>query len=65
MQQSLITADRQADYSTKEAGPIIVALAFVIAVGGMVAAAIIVCGWRGTKRMGINWIHKKVEIVCR
>jgi hypothetical protein len=65
MHTSLITADQLTDYTTKEAGPIIVALAFVIAVGGFTAAAIILCGWRGTKRIGVNWIHKKVEIVCR
>jgi hypothetical protein len=65
MHTSLIAADQMTDYSTKEAGPIIVALAFVIAMGGMAAAAIVICGWRGTKSMGINWIHKKVEIVCR
>ena len=65
MQTSLIANNHLSDYSTKEAGPIIIALAFVIAMGGMVAAAIIVCGWRGAKSMGINWVHKKIEIVCR
>jgi hypothetical protein len=65
MYTSLITTDHTIDYSTKEAGPIIIALAFVIALGGMTAAAIVLCGWRGAKSMGINWVHKKVEIVCR
>lgn len=65
MYKSLINTDRLADYSTKEAGPIILALAFVLAMGGMAAAAITICGWRGTKHMGINWVHRKVEIVCR
>ena len=65
MHSELIAADRLVDYSAKEAGPIIVALAFVIAVGGFVAAAVILCGWRKTSRIGVNWIHKKVEIVCR
>lgn len=65
MQNSLIVPGQLADYSTKEAGPIIVALAFVIAVGGMVVAAIILCGWRGAKSIGTNWTQKRVEIVCR
>jgi hypothetical protein len=65
MQTSLITADRLADYRTKEVGPIIVALAFVLALGGMTAAAIILCGWRGAKSMGFNGSKKAVEIVCR
>jgi hypothetical protein len=63
--QSLVTIDRVASYSTKEVGPIVVALAFVIGLGGMTAAAIVLCGWRGTKSMGVNWTQKRVEIVCR
>ncbi len=65
MLQSLITPDRAVDYSTKAFGPIVVALAFVIGVGGMTAAAIILCGWHGAKSMGINWAQKRVEILCR
>lgn len=65
MIQSLITPDRAVAYSTKEFGPIAVALAFVIGVGGMTAAAIILCGWHGAKTMSINWAQRKVEIVCR
>lgn len=63
--QSLISVDQAVDYSTKEVGPIIIALAFVIAVGGMTVAAIILCGWRGAKSMGVNLSQKRVEIVCR
>lgn len=63
--QSLISTDNLAAYSTKEAGPIVVALAFVIAVGGVAAAAIILCGWRGAKSVGFNMSQKRVEIVCR
>jgi hypothetical protein len=63
--QSLITTDPSVDYRFSEVGPIIIALAFVIAVGGMTAAAIILCGWRGAKSMGMNWTQKRVEIVCK
>lgn len=65
MQTSLITADQLADYGTKEFGPIVVALAFVIAVGGLVAAAIILCGWRGAKSINVNAMQRRVEILCR
>jgi hypothetical protein len=65
MQTSLVTADQLADYSTKEFGPIIVALAFVIAVGGVVAAAIILCGWKGAKSISVNAVQRRVDIVCR
>jgi hypothetical protein len=65
MQTSLISTDQLAHYSMKEFGPIVVALAFVIAVGGMTAAAIVLCGWRGAKHMGMNLAQKRVEIMCR
>jgi hypothetical protein len=65
MQTNLITADQFADYGTKEFGPIVVALAFVLAIGGMTAAAIVMCGWRGAKSMGLNVAQRSVSIVCR
>lgn len=65
MYTNLLTTDQTVDYSVKEAGPIVVALAFVIAVGGLAAAAIIICGWRGVKSMGVNLSQRRVEIVCR
>ncbi|MGF7229156.1 MAG: hypothetical protein ACQR33_04185 [Candidatus Saccharibacteria bacterium] len=65
MQQSLITSDHLADYGTKEFGPIVLALAFVIVLGGVVAASIIICGRGNVKSAGINWVHRSVDIVCR
>jgi hypothetical protein len=65
MDRMLITPDRLADYSAKEAGPIILALAFVIGVGGVAAAAILVCGWQQIKSVGVNILQKRVEIVCK
>ena len=51
--------------STKGAGPIILALGFVIAMGGIATAAIVVCGWGRVKSFGINWQRYTAEIVCR
>jgi hypothetical protein len=65
MQTSLIIPSQLTDYSTKEAGPIIIALAFVIALGGVAAAAIVLCGWRGAKHIAVNLSQRRVEIVCR
>lgn len=65
MQHSLITSDHLADYGVKEFGPIILALAFVIVLGGVVAAAIIMCGRGHVKSAGISWVHRSVDIVCR
>jgi hypothetical protein len=65
MQTSLVTADQLASYSTKEFGPIIVALAFVIVVGGVIAAAIILCGWKGAKSISVNLAQRRVDILCR
>jgi hypothetical protein len=63
--QSLVDTSQLSAYAAKEAGPIIIALAFVIAVGGITTAAIIICGWGKIKHFGVNWSHKKVEIVCK
>ena len=65
MQNHLITAGSTDAYSTKEFGPIILALAFVIALGGLTAAAIVMCGWRGVKSMGMNLAQRQVSIMCR
>ncbi len=65
MHTSLFTPDSLVEYSTKEAGPIILALAFIIGVGGVTAATIILCGWRGAKTVGFNTTRKVIEIVCR
>jgi hypothetical protein len=65
MYTSLVSVDQMAAYGAKEFGPIILALAFVIAIGGVTAATILICGWRGAKSVGVNWAQKRVEIVCR
>lgn len=53
-------------YGDKGAGPIILALAFVIVMGGAVAAAIVVCGgWGKVKSMHMNWASRRLEVVCR
>lgn len=65
MHHSIITPDSLVDYSSKEAGPIVLALAFVLALGGVTAAAIIICGWGRVKSVGVNWSRRSVEILCR
>lgn len=65
MPQSLIITDQLPASSMKEAGPIVLALAFVLALGGVTAAAITICGWGNVKSAGVSWARKSVEIVCR
>jgi hypothetical protein len=65
MHQSIVISDNMSAYSSKEFGPIILALAFVLALGGVTAAAMIMCGREHVKSAGINWAHKSVEIACR
>jgi hypothetical protein len=65
MDTSLITADPLISYSVKEAGPIIVALAFVIGVGGVAAAAILMCGWQKIKGVNVNVSQRRIEIACK
>jgi len=62
---NLMQLDSIIQYTGKEFGPIIVALGFVLAVGGISAAAIIVCGWGHVKSAGINWSKWTADIVCR
>jgi hypothetical protein len=65
MYTSLVTADPLIEYTANEVGPIIIALAFVIGVGGLAAAAILMCGWQKIKSVGVNISQKRVEIVCQ
>lgn len=65
MQQSIITSDHFSAYAAKEFGPIVLALAFVIALGGVTAAALIICGTGHVRSAGINWAHRSVEIACK
>jgi hypothetical protein len=63
--EQLLTIDSSVDYSTKEAGPFVFALAWVLAVGGAGLVSIMICGWRGTQKVFTSWFHGKVEITCR
>ncbi len=65
MDQTLISLHSPIDLFSKEYGPIVIALAWVLAVGGITAAAIIICGWGHVKSAGINWSKWSAEIVCR
>ena len=66
MQHTILGELNTAAYANKEAGPIILALAFVIVMGGAVAAAIIVCGgWGKVRSMRVNAIARRLEVVCR
>lgn len=65
MQTSLIAADHLEAYAAKEFGPIMLAFAFVLSVGGLTAAALVLCGWRGARSMSMSWSHNQVAIVCR
>ncbi len=65
MQQSVLGRLDTSAYSEKGVGPIVVALAFVIAVGGVTAAAILICGWGHIKSTAMDWSRRKVEIVCK
>lgn len=65
MNTSLIASNNLAHYTLNEAAPIILALAIVIAIGGVTAATILTCGWRGAKSVAINWQSLRLEITCR
>lgn len=61
----LITLDTSIDYATKEVAILVVAAAFVIALAGVAAAAYIICGWKGSKNVIMDFVHGKATFVCR
>jgi hypothetical protein len=65
MTASMIAADPTADYEPKEVAIIVAALAFLIAVGGVALAAVIICGWKGAQSVNIDWIHGRATFACR
>jgi hypothetical protein len=65
MTAPLIVADPTAEYETKEIAIIIAACAFIMAVGGVALAAVIICGWKGAQSVVVDWIHGKATFVCK
>jgi len=62
---ALMTLDQSVSYETKESPVLIAAAAFVLAVGGVAAAAVVICGWRGAKQVIMDWARGRVTFVCR
>ena len=66
MQSSLVSPARNFDYSTKEVGPIILALAFLMIMGGLALTAVAACGgWNHVRSASVNWAHLTAQIVCK
>lgn len=65
MKNNLIVADKSADYRVNEGAIVVVAIGWLIALGSVVWAAIILCGWRGAKQVALDWLRMKATFVCR
>lgn len=65
MNSRLIVADQSVRYHPKEAAVAVVALGWVIALGSIAAAALIVCGWRGVSKVSFDWVRIKASFECR
>ena len=66
MHEPMIVAHQLSRYHQKEIAVVIIAaLAYVIAIGSIAIAAIIICGWRGTESVSLDWIHGKASFACR
>lgn len=65
MINTLVVADASVEYSTKEAAVIVAAAAFVIAMGGLALASVVVCGWRGSKEIIMDWMKGRATFICR
>ena len=61
----LIQADSTATYSPNEAAVIVVAAAWVIAVGGLALAAIYMCGWGHVRSATMNFWKGQANITCK
>jgi len=63
---SMILSHQLSAYEINEVAVIIVAaLAYILALGGMAIAGLIICGWGKVDNISTDWIHGKVNIVCR
>jgi hypothetical protein len=65
MTAPLIVADPSAQYETKEVAIIVAAAAFIMAVGGVALAAVIICGWQGAHSVVVDWLHGKATFICK
>jgi len=65
MGNQMVMVDSNVDYQTNEAAILVVALAWVLALGSVILAAIILCGWRGAKQVVFDWWHWRVTFYCR
>lgn len=61
----VLTDPTQYQLKIKEGSVIVVALAWVLALGSVVLAALILCGWHGAKKVVFDWRHFRVWFYCR
>lgn len=61
----VIFADQSVFYQPKEGVVLAVAAAWVIMIGSSTLAGIILCGWKGTKSISMDWKHLRAIFVCR
>lgn len=65
MSGQMIVADTHSSYQVNEAVTVVVALFWVLGLASVLAAAVILCGWRGAKQVTFDWIRMKATFYCR
>lgn len=65
MSNQMVMVDSDANYSINEAATVAVALFWVIGLGSVLLASIILCGWRGAKQVTFDWMRLKATFYCR
>ena len=65
MGEQMIISDRSFDYEIKEAVIIVLAIAFVLVMGGLAVVALATCGWGKVQSASMDWGHGTANIVCR
>lgn len=65
MNDQMVIVDSSAADHINESPILVVGLAWVLALGSVVIAALILCGWRGAKQVAFDWLHWKATFYCR
>jgi hypothetical protein len=65
MSGQMIVADTHSPYQVNEGVTVVVALFWVLGLASVLAAAVILCGWRGAKQVTFDWIRMKATFYCR
>jgi hypothetical protein len=65
MTAQMVIADTRETYGVQAATMLQFSLAYILAIGGVVVAGYLLCGWGRTQSVSVNFFRGSVNIVCR